>query len=345
MQGLPSSQTTGTACWQAPALQVSPVVHALSSSQDAVLLVLWQPALGSQLSVVQGLPSSHNVAAPPKHPPPLQESPVVQLLSSLQLPAVGAKRQPAAASQLSAVHGLPSSQPTEAPPVQVPPAQASPAVQALPSSQAAVLLVLLQPACGSQTSVVQGLLSSQLTAVVPVHRPTAQVSPEVHASPSSQAVVLSVAVQPTAGSQASVVHGLLSSHTTWVTPPHKPRAQVSPVVQALPSSQGPLVATLLQPLRGSQLSAVHGLPSAHRAALPPVQEPSAQASPLVQLSPSSQGAAIGAKTQPPAGLQVSLVQGLLSLQATAWPLHTPATHVSPAVQASPSVQGPANWLY
>ena len=44
------------------------------------------------------------------------------------------------------------------------------------------------------------------------------------------------------------------------------------------------------------------------------------------------------KTQPVAGLQVSVVQTLLSLQVLAVPRHTPQEHVSLIVQALLSVQ-------
>jgi hypothetical protein len=44
-----------------PEPQLSPIVHAFPSSQAAVLFVKTQPAAGSQVSVVQALPSSQGV--------------------------------------------------------------------------------------------------------------------------------------------------------------------------------------------------------------------------------------------------------------------------------------------
>ena len=77
-------------------------------------------------------------------------------------------------------------------PAQVPPPQTSPEVQALPSLQAAVLLVKTQPVAGLQESFVQGLLSLHVTAEPPVQRPPAHLSLTVQAEPSSQATVLLV---------------------------------------------------------------------------------------------------------------------------------------------------------
>ena len=50
-------------------------------------------------------------------------------------------------------------------------------------------------------------------------------------------------------------------------------------------------------------------------------------------------------TQPVAGLQVSIVHGLLSSQSTGSPTHVPAVvHRSLVVQALPSLQGLPTWL-
>lgn len=66
-----------------PALQASPLVQPLPSSQGAVLLVKTQPLTALQLSVVQGLPSLHGILAPAMQMPLLQLSPPVQTLPSL----------------------------------------------------------------------------------------------------------------------------------------------------------------------------------------------------------------------------------------------------------------------
>src|SRR5439155_21998801 len=84
----------------------------------------------------------------------------------------------------SVVQGLPSSQSGGAPPTQLPPLQVSLVVQASPSSQGSVLFVWVQPLVGSQPSVVQALLSSQLGGAPPTQLPPLQVSLVVQASPS-----------------------------------------------------------------------------------------------------------------------------------------------------------------
>jgi hypothetical protein len=125
-----------------------------------------------------------------------------------------AKTQPVAGSQLSFVHALASSQTRGEPGWHVPTEHASPVVQTFPSSQAFVLFVNTQPVAGLQLSVVHRLLSLHTTAEPPLHAPAEHVSPVVHALPSSQAFALFVKTQPVAGLQLSVVHGLLSLHTT-----------------------------------------------------------------------------------------------------------------------------------
>jgi len=94
----------------------------------------------------------------------------------------------------------------------------------------------LQPVGGAQKSLVQALWSSQLSAAPLTHWPAVQLSPAVHALPSSQASVVLVCTQrPVA--QASVVQGLSSSQTMGA-PAQVPAAHESPVEQVLPSSQG-----------------------------------------------------------------------------------------------------------
>src|SRR5262245_24576947 len=76
---------------------------------------------------------------------------------------------------------------------------------------------------------------------VPLHAPPPHTSLSVQASPSSHEVPSAPAaekVQPVAGSQASAVHGLPSSHATAVPPWHTPAEHVPAVVQALPSLHG-----------------------------------------------------------------------------------------------------------
>ncbi len=65
MQTLLSLQLTVVPT-QLPALQVSPLVHALPSSHARVLFTKLQaPVVESQLSLVHGLPSKHSILMPP----------------------------------------------------------------------------------------------------------------------------------------------------------------------------------------------------------------------------------------------------------------------------------------
>ena len=190
VQTFASSQLTAVPGEHAPPLHLSPAVQPLLSEQLAVLLVWVQPATLSQESLVQGLPSSQLIAPPAPQEPPLQVSPTVQTLPSLQDAVLLADLQPAWASQVSVVQGLPSSQVLGPAGVQTPALQASPMVQLLLSLQTAVLLVCWQPFEMSQESSVHGLPSSQIAAVPGVQMPPAQVSPRVQTSLSEQGAVL-----------------------------------------------------------------------------------------------------------------------------------------------------------
>jgi hypothetical protein len=170
----------------------------------------------------------------------------------------------------------------------VPPPQVSPVVQALPSSQALVLFVKTQPVAGLHVSVVQTLASSQTTGAPALQVPPPQVSPVVQAFPSSQAIVLFVKTQPVTGSQLSVVQTLASSQTTAAPALQVPLPQLSPVVQALPSSHASVLFVNTHPVAGLQLSVVQTLPSSQITPAPDRQMPPPQVSPDVQALPSSQ---------------------------------------------------------
>ena len=152
------------------------------------------------------------------------------------------------ASQLSLVQEFSSLQTTPTPGWQLPLTQTSFLVHALPSLQLPELLACLQPPVGSQLSLVHKLLSSQLTAPPPLQTPFLQTSgltsvpvhtlPSLHTSP-----LRPIHTQPLAGSQLSLVHGLLSSQLRLLPPVQTPLVQTSPLVQALPSLHGvPLLA-------------------------------------------------------------------------------------------------------
>jgi len=253
------------------------------------------------------------------------------------------KTHPVAGAQVSVVQTLLSLQTTAAPAWHVPPPQVSPVVQALRSSQAAVLLICTQPEPGTHESSVHGLLSLQFKAPAPVWQvPPEHVSPVVQALPSSHAAVLFVKTQPVAGAQVSVVQTLPSLQTSVPVPGRQlPPPHVSPVVQALLSSQAAVLFVKTQPLAGAHESVVHGLLSSQFSVPAPAwQLPPEQTSPVVQAFPSLQDAVLFACAQPVAGTHESFVQGLLSSQfsapAPAW--QVPPEQTSPVVQALLSLQ-------
>jgi len=186
----------------------------------------------------------------------------------------------------------------------------------------------------------------QTTGLLPTQLPAWQVSVCVQALASLQGAVLLVKTHPAAGTQASVVHTLLSLHTSAAPPRQVPAEQVSLVVHGLPSLQGAVLLVCMQaPVAGLQESSVQSLPSLQGPVLlvctqapvvglqessvqtlsslqltaAPTQIPPEHASPVVQRLPSLQGAVLLVKTQPVAGAQVSSVHGLLSLQTSAAP--------------------------
>jgi hypothetical protein len=80
---LPSLQTRGGPPLHVPPPQVSLVVQALLSLQEAVLFVWKHPVAGLQASSVQTLLSLQSGGGPPLHVPPPQVSFVVQALLSV----------------------------------------------------------------------------------------------------------------------------------------------------------------------------------------------------------------------------------------------------------------------
>ncbi len=111
-----------------------------------------------------------------------------------------------------------------------------------------------------------------------MHRPSWQVSASVQKLPSSHVVPSArfALTQPEAGSQLSAVHWLESSQLGGGPPMQKPLTQESAVVQALKSSQAVPSNTgvLAHPVRASQMSTVHWLPSLQSRTGPVVQAPS-----------------------------------------------------------------------
>ena len=107
------------------------------------------------------------------------------------------------------------------------------------------------------------------------------------------------------------------------------------MVQALPSLHGFVLFVKTHPVAGVHVSSVHTLLSLQTSVpVPGWQLPPEHVSPVVQALPSLHGFVLFVKTQPLAGLQVSVVQTLLSLQTTAVPgWQMPPAQASPAVQA------------
>src|SRR5262244_1103690 len=97
--------------------------------------------------------------------------------------------------------------------------------------------VLTQPFTGSHVSVVQTLLSLQLSGVPAMHVPLRQLSAPLQTVPSRHAVPFSTGevVQPDEGLQPSVVQGLLSLQTSGVPVRQVPPRHVSGPLQTLPS--------------------------------------------------------------------------------------------------------------
>src|SRR5207253_1670759 len=112
---------------------------------------------------------------------------------------------------------------------------------------------------------------------------------------------------------------LLSLQTTAEPAWHVPPPQVSPVVQAFPSSQRAGFAVNRHPVAGLHESSVQPLLSLQTTAEPAWHVPPPHVSPVVQAFPSSHGAVLWVNTHPVARLHASPVQPLLSLQTTAEP--------------------------
>ena len=313
------------------ALQIRVPSHKLPFSNAAQSLVVWH----------------WHVLAPLVQMPPEQMSPAVQLLPSSQAPVLLAWLQPLAASQLSVVQGLLSLQFTlgsMAVPTQVPVVQTSPLVQALPSLQSRLVGVWTQPLAGVQESVVQALPSSQAR-LPPLQTLAAQTSFWLQALPSSQLAVLAVWTQfPPL--QLSSVHTLLSWQSGPAPPTQLPPAHASPKVHGSPSLQLAVLALKTQPLTGSHVSSVHGLPSSHWIRPPATQfTPTQLSNPVHTLPSASHGLPSPCPTRlhtPVAELQtlaahaVSFAPSQLTMVATSI-THFPPLQTSEPLHKSPSL--------
>jgi hypothetical protein len=174
------------------------------------------------------LPSLQTSGVPAAHEPLWQVSLPLQTVPSAHgVPSATALVvQPKTGSQASVVHGLPSLHVGGAPAVHTPDWQVSLPLQALPSGHAVPFTtgVARQPLSGAQLSVVQPLPSLQASGVPAVQAPLWQVSLPLQTLASEQAVpsAAGIAVQPTAGLQPSVVHGLPSLQVSGAPVVHVP---------------------------------------------------------------------------------------------------------------------------
>ena len=235
------------------------------------------------------------------------------------------------------MHTLPSSQALTPKPLQVPELHESVSVHGSPSSQAALLKALTHPDAGAQLSIVHGFLSSHGGEALPEHWPPAHESSTVHALPSSQAKELAAFTQPTTVTQLSSVQTLPSSQGLDPTPLQAPAVHESASVHGLPSSHAALLAAVVHPEIGAQLSVVQGFLSSHGGPAAPRHWPLAQVSLTVQAFPSSHAAAFAAWTHPTAWRQLSSVHTLPSSQTmNPTPAHVPPLHKSTSVHGSPS---------
>lgn len=160
--------------------------------------------------------------------------------------------------------------------------------------------------------------------------PAAPLSPVVPASPGAPASSLPVpasllvapaspvaehllCMQPTAGSQLSVVQVLPSSQSSGVPPPHLPSVHVWPCKHLLPVSHFAVSASFSfwhLPVATSQPSLVHGFMSLQFGPLVGMHTPAAQWSPVEQSLPSLQVLeSLSLCSQPVAGLHESSVHG------------------------------------
>jgi len=321
VHGSLSLQLSGVPGTQALFWQVSVPLQALPSEQDVPLAtaVCWQPATASQPSTVHGLPSLQLGGVPAVQVPFWQLSAPLHRLPSAQERPFGTAvcLQPVTGSQVSVVHGLPSSQLGGVPGMHVPAWQVSAPLHTLASAQEVpfATAVCSQPLTGRQPSTVHGFASSQLRGVPGAHTPPWQVSLPLHTVASAHEVPLVTGVcwQPAPTSQESVVHTLLSLQLGGVPGVQAPFWHVSMPLHALPSLQvAPLATGGFWHTPPLQMSAVHGFPS-------------------LQSVPTLHGwqPAICVCVQPLTMLQPSVVHALLSLQLRGGALaQTPAWQVS-----------------
>ena len=163
--------------------------------------------------------------------------------------------------------------------------------------------------------------------------------------PSPQPLIAAWIQAPVCGLQLSEVQVLVSAQGFSAPGLHVPLAQLSPTLQASPSSQGAVLnSTWHAPVEASQVSTVQGFLSSQPVTEPAWQLPFLHASPAVQALPSLHAASLGVAAQAPlTASHLSWVHGLPSSHSLGWPaLHAPALQVSATLHASPSLHGPSS---
>ena len=204
-----------------------------------------------------------------------------------------------------------------------------------------------QPPALLQLSTVQKFRSSQSGGVPARHTPALHSSSPSQTLPFAQLVpsIRGVLTQPAVGLQLSSVHGFPSIQFRESLA-QDPLTQRSLMVQASLSTQSASVkqqlgtAVWTQPTAASQPSVVHGFSSSQFGDVPGVQVPDWQVSKPLQKSrgPHDWPFGTGVKTQPLAGLQLSVVQVFPSLQASGSLVQVLFTQRSLIVQALASAQ-------
>src|SRR5262249_39015162 len=303
VHAFPSLQLSGVPVVQRPLWQVSLPLHTVLSAQDVPLgtATCWQPTSALHESVVQGFWSSQTSGVPAVHEPAWQVSEPLQTLPSRHgVPfGTGVWAQPVTELQVSAVHGLPSSQLTHVPGTQTPARQVSAPLQTFVSAHdvPSNAGVCWQPVCALQVSVVQTLPSSQLSCVPGLQTPFWQVSVPLQTVLSAHDVPFTTGVcwQPRTGSQLSAVHGFASTQLSAAPPVQTPFWHVSAPLHTVASGQGSPFATFAcwQPATGSQVSVVQGFWSSHTSAVPGVHTPPWQVSAPLHTVPSAQEVPFG----------------------------------------------------
>jgi hypothetical protein len=280
VHGFPSSTFGAAPAEHVPAaLHVSAPLHALPSEHDvpAGSGVCMTPVAGEQVSAVHGFPSSTIGGVPGKHAPVALHvsAPLHTFPSEHDMPAAGMCATPDIGSQLSIVHGFPSSTTSSVPATHAPVAlHVSAPLHALPSEHdAPAAITWSTPSVGSQLSIVHGFPSSTAGAGPATHAPmTLHVSAPLHAFPSEHDVPsTTVCVTPPAGVQVSAVHGSPSSTEGGAPRRQLPVAShVSTPLHASPSEHDvpASAAVCTMPPVAVQASMVHGFPSSSTGGVP-----------------------------------------------------------------------------